>query len=132
MTTLTLHTVPNGRVDMSSVLPETLAGRTEDDIVRQVLLLDGSPVALGDLFEVGVDEADILTIRTDNNRLDYLGKGMTSGTLQIEGPAGHYAAQAMRGGELDIRGDAGDSAANGMKGGLLRIRGNATKITTHV
>lgn len=125
MTTLTLRTAPIGRVDMTGVLPETLTGRTADDIGRQVLHLEGGPVALGDLFEIGMDEADILTIRTDSDRLDCLGKGMTSGTLQIEGPAGHYAAQAMLGGELDIRGNAGDGAANGMKGGLLRIRGNA-------
>lgn len=124
MTTLTLRAAPSGRVDMTGVLPDTLAGQTADDIAKQILRVDGSPVTLGDLFEVEVDEIDILTLRTDSDRLDCLGKGMTSGTLRIEGPAGHYAAQTMRGGVLDISGHAGDGAANGMKGGLLHIRGN--------
>lgn len=125
MTTLSLRAVPNGRVDMTGVLPETLAGRSADDIGKQIIHLAGSPLMLGDLFEVDVDETDMLVIRTDSDRLDCLGKGMNTGSLQIEGPAGHYAAQGMRGGELDIRGDTGDGAANGMMGGLLRIRGNA-------
>lgn len=125
MTTLTLRVIPSGRIDMTGVLPETLAGRSVSDIEMQVLCLNGNPVALGDLFEVTADENDVLEIRTDCDRLDYLGKGMASGTLRVEGPAGNFAAQAMHGGELDIRGNAGDSAANGMKGGLLRIRGNA-------
>ncbi|HEX7972698.1 MAG TPA: formylmethanofuran dehydrogenase subunit C [Thiobacillus sp.] len=125
MTTLTLRAVPNGHVDMTGVLPETLAGRTVDDIERQIIHLAGRPVTLGDLFEVVADESGMLAIRTDCDRLDCLGKGMSTGILRVEGPAGHYAAQTMRGGELDIQGDAGDGAANGMKGGLLRIRGNA-------
>ena len=125
MTTLSLRAVPNGRVDMTGVLPETLAGRSADDIGKQIIHLAGSPLMLGDLFEVDVDETDMLVIRTDSDRLDCLGKGMNTGCLRVEGPAGHYAAQEMRGGELDIHGDAGDGAANGMRGGLLRIRGNA-------
>jgi formylmethanofuran dehydrogenase subunit C len=125
VTTLILRAVPNGRLDMTGVLPETLAGRTSDDIRRQILRLEGNPVALGDLFEIETGDDGVLEIRTDSDRLDCLGKGMTSGTLRVEGPAGHYVAQAMRGGEIDIRGNAGDAAANGMKGGLLRIRGNA-------
>lgn len=124
MTTLALCAVPNGRIDMTGVLPETLVGLAASDIKKQPLYLNGSPVALGDLFEVATDETDMLVIRTNSDRLDCLGKGMSTGCLRIEGPAGHYAAQAMRGGELDIQGDAGDGVANGMMGGLLRIRGN--------
>lgn len=125
MTTLSLRAVPNGRVDMTGVLPETLAGRRADDIAKQIIHLAGSPMMLGDLFEVDVDETDMLVIRTDSDRLDCLGKDMNTGSMRVEGPAGHYAAQGMRGGELDIRGDAGEGAANGMMDGLLRIRGNA-------
>ncbi|MDP1646256.1 MAG: formylmethanofuran dehydrogenase subunit C [Thiobacillus sp.] len=125
MITLTLRTAPDGRVDMTGVLPETLAGRAASDITAQFLRVDGNPVALGDLFEVAPGEGDVLVIRTDCDRLDCLGKGMTAGTLRVEGLAGHYVGQDLRGGKLEIQGDAGDYVANGMKGGLLRIHGNA-------
>lgn len=124
--TLTLRAAPAGRIDMSGVLPETLGGRTAGDIASQTVRVDGNPVALGDLFAVTPGEAGAaLRIDAGSGRLDCLGKGMTSGTLHVEGPAGHYAGQDLRGGELIIEGDAGDCAANGMRGGLLRIAGNA-------
>ena len=125
MTTLSLRIVPQGRVDMSGVVPEALAGRTANDIAAQRLQNNGSDVALGDLFDVTLDDDDTLVIHTHSDCLDYLGKGMTAGTLRVEGPAGHYAGQGLRGGEFAIHGDAGDCAANGMTGGLLRIQGNA-------
>lgn len=125
MTTLNLHVMPQGRVDMAGVLPEAMAGRAADDIAAQVVRVNGNPVALGDLFEVTLDDDGILVIHTNSDRLDYLGRGMRSGTLRVDGPAGHYAGQDLRGGEITIHGNVGDCAANGMAGGLLRIHGNA-------
>jgi len=124
--TLSLRAAPAGRIDMSGVLPETLGGRTAGDIAAQTVRVDGNPVALGELFAVTPGETGAaLLIDAGSGRLDCLGKGMTAGTLRVEGSAGHYAGQDLRGGELIITGDAGDCAANGMRGGLLRIAGNA-------
>ena len=125
MTTLNLRAIPHGRIDMTGVLQEKLAGRSTGDITALRLRVEGHPVALGDLFEVTLDDDKGLVIQTDSDRLDYLGKGMTSGTLRVDGPAGHYAGQDLRGGELAIHGNVGECAANGMTGGLLRIHGNA-------
>lgn len=125
MTTLNLRAVPPGRVDMTGVLPETMAGRTANDIAAQVVRVNGNPVALGDLFDVTRDDDDVLAIHTHSDRLDFLGRGMGSGTLHVEGPAGHYVGQDVHGGEISIRGDVGDCAANGMTGGVLRVYGNA-------
>ena len=122
--TLTLRAAPQGRVDMSGILPATLAGLSVAEIASLPLIMDGRPVALGELFDVVPGEANRLVICTDTNCLDYLGKSMTAGTIIVEGPAGHYTGQNLRGGELVIRGHAGHFAASGMKGGLLRIVGN--------
>lgn len=123
--TLTLRAAPHGRIDMTGVLPETLAGRSAGEIALHMLQMDGKPVALGELFEIATGAGDGLLIQGDCRRLDCLGKGMTVGTLRIEGNGGDFAGQNLRGGELVITGDVGDYAANGMKGGLLRISGHA-------
>lgn len=123
--TLTLRAAPQGRVDMSGVLPATLAGLSVAEIAALSLIMDGRPVALGELFDVAPGEANRLVICTATNCLDYLGKGMTAGAIIVEGPAGHYTGQNLRGGELVIRGHVGHFAASGMKGGLLHIVGNA-------
>ena len=124
-TILRLRAAPAGRIDMTGVLPETLAGRTAAEIERLTLRVDGVPVALGECFAVTAGAGDALTIRPDGARLDGLGRDMRAGTLRVEGAAGHYLAQGMRGGEAIVDGDAGDCAANGMRGGMLRIAGNA-------
>ncbi|KAB2321270.1 formylmethanofuran dehydrogenase subunit C [Betaproteobacteria bacterium SCN1] len=124
-TTLSLRTAPAGRIDMTGVLPEILAGRTAAEIEKMPLRVDGVPVALGECFAVTAGEGEALTIRPEGARLDGLGRDMRTGMLRVEGAAGHYLAQGMRGGELIVDGDAGDCAANGMRGGCLRIAGNA-------
>lgn len=123
--TLSLLAGYDGRIDMSGVLPETLAGKSTSEIAATMLLLDGHPIALGELFAVAPGSGDTLVIQGDARHLDYLGKDMTVGVLRVEGSAGHYAGQGLRGGELVIAGNCGDFAANGMRGGLLRIHGNA-------
>lgn len=125
MTTLTLRAVPQGRVDMSGVLPETMCGHSAFDIAARPVRMNGNPVALGELFDVRRDDDNVLVIHTHTDRLDYLGKSMRSGALRVYGPAGQYAGQDLCGGELNIQGDVGDCAGNGMTGGLLRIDGNA-------
>ncbi len=127
MSALTLILRPGipGRVDMSGILPETLAGLSAAEIARLNVAVDGRDVALGELFELTGGDADQLTIHTELSVLDKLGAGMRGGCLHVEGPAGHFAGLGMRGGELVLGGDAGDYAASSMLGGMLRIAGNA-------
>lgn len=110
---------------MSGVLPEVLADKTSAEIAALNVRLDGMPIALGDLFKVTGGEGNTLLICSDCRRLDYLGRGMTCGTMRIEGNAGNYSGQLMLGGELIIEGSTGDFAANGMRGGMMRVLGNA-------
>ncbi len=123
--TLSLQAGYAGRIDMSGVLPETLAGKSASEIAATRLLVDGQPIALGELFAVTPGDGDSLQIEADAGQLDCLGKDMSAGLLRVEGSAGHYAGQGLRGGELVIAGNCGDFAANGMRGGLLRVQGDA-------
>lgn len=123
--TLSLRDGGVGRIDLSGVLPETLAGKSASEIAAMPLRLDGQPVALGELFAVTPGAGHGLVIEAEGAQLDCLGKAMSAGLLRVEGSAGHYAGQDLRGGEVVIAGDCGDFAANGMRGGLLRIAGHA-------
>lgn len=123
--TLTLRAGLNGRVDMSGILPERLAGRPTREMAAMPVRLDGRPIPLGELFDVQTGSGETLVVQPGEARLDCLGKDMRSGCLRVEGHAGHYVGQGLVGGELRITGDAGDFAASGMKGGLLRIEGRA-------
>ncbi|MFM0322097.1 formylmethanofuran dehydrogenase subunit C [Caballeronia glebae] len=125
--TLRVKHAPGFRVDGSKLLPATLAAMSRTELPRIVLQGAGETCALGDLFDIALEQTDApaLTIEGDAPWLDRIGANMTEGTLTVHGDAGDHAGIKMLGGELDIRGDAGAFAACEMQGGRLSIHGDA-------
>ena len=123
--TLTLRQPPPGRVDLSPLLPERLAGLSPAAIGAIALACGNRPLAAGELFDVAAGDAGDLVIAGGSDRLDHVGSGMTGGRITVEGAVGAYAGLAMTGGELRITGDAGFAAATMMRGGLMVIEGDA-------
>jgi formylmethanofuran dehydrogenase subunit C len=122
--TLTLRAPPPQRVDLSALLPERLAGMSAAAIAGLPLPSGNGTIAAGDLFAIAPGDAADLVIAGDAARLDFIGHGMASGRITVDGPAGAHAGQAMRGGTLAVAGDAGPWAGAAMAGGLLIIGGN--------
>ena len=122
---LTLRQPPPGRVDLSPLLPERLAGLSPAAIAAIVLPCGNRPLAAGDLFDIAEGDAGDLVITGGSDRLDHVGKGMTGGRMTVEGEVGAYAGLAMTGGALRIAGKAGFAAAAMMRGGLVVIEGDA-------
>lgn len=122
---LSLRKGVKGRIDMTGILPEALAGKAGSSAGRMMVRLDGRPVELGELFAVTPGLTDKVIVQSEGACLDNLGAGMSTGTIISEGAAGRYAGLNMSGGEIVIEGDAGDCAASGMAGGMLNIRGSA-------
>ena len=108
---LTLRQPPPGRVDLSPLLPEWLAGLSPAAIAAIALPCGNRPLAAGDLFDIAAGDAADLVIIGGSDRLDQVGKGMTSGRITVEGEVGAYAGLAMTGGALRIAGKAGFAAA---------------------
>ena len=120
--TLTLRARPAHRINLSTLIPEHLAGLDAGQI-GGLPLTDGLRVA--DLFEVEAGDAQQLRIRNSCNRLTHVGAAMHSGTLKVEGNCGSFAGLGLDGGRLEITGNAGDFAGCGMKAGTLHVRGDA-------
>ncbi|SAK91105.1 Formyltransferase/hydrolase complex Fhc subunit C [Caballeronia temeraria] len=125
--TLRVKNAPGFRIDGSNLLPATLAAASRAELPRIVLQGAGETCALGDLFDIALEQTDMpaLTIEGDAPWLDRIGANMTEGALTVHGHAGDYAGIKMSGGELHIQGDAGAFAACEMQGGRLSIHGNA-------
>lgn len=115
------------RLDLSGLLPETLAGMSEAETRGLPMHLGNRRLPLGELFELetgdGPDD-ELLLIPLDT-KLDYVGAGMRRGSIRVEGSAGDHAGSAMSGGLLIIEGDCGDFAGSALRGGHLQIHGNA-------
>ena len=123
--TLTLRQPPPGRVDLSPLLPERLAGQSPAAIGAIALACGNRPLAAGELFDIAAGDAGHLVIAGGSDRFDHVGRGMSSGRITVEGEVGAYAGLAMTGGELRITGNAGFATAAMMRGGLIVIEGDA-------
>jgi formylmethanofuran dehydrogenase subunit C len=126
MLELTLKRTLEHRVDGSPLVPERLAKVPLADLLSLPLsTANSSRVRLEELFwvQLPAGPSDMVVIRGDCSRLDELGRGMSSGTLMVDGSAGDRVGSGMRGGTVLVAGDAGDEVCSGMRGGVVAIAG---------
>lgn len=120
--TLTLRAPLARDMDMSTLIPERLAGLN----VAQIGALSlGDASHVSNFFDVSGEDTKNILIRNSGNHLTHVGATMHSGSITIAGDCGTHAGLAMNGGRLRVNGDAGDFAGCGMKAGTIRIDGNA-------
>jgi len=138
--TLTLKADPRVPVEAESLNPDSVAGKSQEEIGNLPLLVGKTWETVADWFEVamagggedaGPEDAGQsphvpeLVLRGDLGRFKRLGEGMARGRMLVEGPVGFHAGARMRGGSLTIHGDAADFLGAHMAGGLLVVRGHA-------
>jgi formylmethanofuran dehydrogenase subunit C len=123
--TLTVTEAPRQRLDLSELLPERLAGLDPAAIAAIELPCGNRRLRLGDLCAIAPGDPADLCIHSSDAKIDYVGRGMTSGRVTVEGDVGAYAGLGMRGGHLIVKGHAGAFAGAAMHDGVMEIDGNA-------
>lgn len=126
MTTLalTLKTPTLQRVDCSPLIPDNLAGKSIADIAAIELQCGNRKLRTDSLFDIaGSDAADIV-IDNSSGKLDYIGHGMKSGRITVNGSAGSWLGFQMKNGEIILNGDADAYVAAELAGGTIRVNGN--------
>jgi formylmethanofuran dehydrogenase subunit C len=114
------------RVDVSPLTPEALADKTAAEIGRIELQCGNRKVVVDHLFEVRQDaDGDKVCFEGDGAKFDYVGLGMSRGSIHVCGNAGAYLGHRMQGGMITIDGDVGIFCAAEMNGGKILVRGNA-------
>lgn len=134
--TLALKQIPSLPMEAESINPESVCGKTVEEIQRLQLWCGNRQEVVGDYFDVeitsssesnGSGEKDLptVTLKGDLSRFKRLGQGMGAGTMVIQESVGFHAGAQMRGGMLVIQGNAGDWLGAHMEGGLIRVEGSA-------
>ena len=116
-----LKSPPPQRVDLSPLTPDRLRDRSAAEIARIELTSGNRRLAAGELFEITPGDPGEIGIRESCDRLDFIGRDMTAGTIAVDGDVGAYAGQFMRGGRLRVSGRAGPWAAAGLMGGAVEL-----------
>jgi len=123
--TFTLKTALQQRLDLSALTPDQLAEKSKADIAAILLPYGRKQLRADEAFELSGDDTANIVFANGNDKLDYIGSQMKSGTITINGDAGSYLGFQMRNGKLTVHGNVDIYAASGMSGGLLHIHGNA-------
>jgi formylmethanofuran dehydrogenase subunit C len=122
--TLSLKSLPAGRLDLSPLLPALAAGGLSG-LSELPLQLATQKIALGDLFALKGSDISQVVLEGDLSRVDGIGAAMQSGSLTIDGNAGAYLGTGMQGGEINVHGHAGHFVGVAMRKGSIHIKGNA-------
>ena len=123
--TFTLKASPQQRIDLSSLTPAHLVGKSPAEIGAIPLVVGRKKLRVDSLFDISGNNVDDIIIANSCDKLDYIGHDMKQGRITVHGNAGDYLGLKLRSGEITVHGNAGIFAASGMAGGFLHIHGNA-------
>jgi formylmethanofuran dehydrogenase subunit C len=112
-------------LEVEALSPDNLAGLGHAEILDQPVYLGNRQRRLGDFFEVEGEKSDSLELRGNLAQVKWIGRGMTRGSIVIQGNAGMHLGAYMTGGTITVEGDAADWLGAEMTGGLIRIHGSA-------
>ena len=123
--TFTLKTAQQQSIDCSALTPDSLSGKSIDEIGAIKLGTGKNTLRVSDAFDISGSDTKQLVFKNTTDKLNYIGANMTSGSITIEGDAGAYLGFGMKNATILCKGSAGAFAACSMRGGLLTINGNA-------
>jgi len=116
-------TVP---VEAECLTPDTLAGKSLDEIRRLPVQHGNRQEPLGDFFAVDGSADDLeIEIAGDCARVKWIGASMTRGKITIRGSAGMHLGAEMAGGEIQVHGNVADWLGAEMRGGRIHVKGDA-------
>ena len=127
MSTLTfaLKTSPAQRIDCSLLIPEFLSDKSIADIAAVELVTGNHTARVDELFDITGDDTADIKFTNSSDKLDFVGRNMTSGRITIEGNVGAYLGIFLEGGQIEVTGDTGIYTACEMKSGQIKVNGNA-------
>lgn len=121
-----LRTSSSIPIEVEGLNPETVRELDRAAIERFEIYHGNRQLALAELFEVSGDASDErLVWRGDCSGVHWIGAGMSSGEMIVEGNAGRHLGSEMRGGRIRVSGNAGDWVGGEMHGGEIHIAGHA-------
>ncbi len=127
---LTPKEQPQVPLEVDTILPDTLAGKTIDEIKSMNILYGNTEVELQEFFDVegesGEDPSELqIEFNGDVYNTKRIGQGMTTGEIVVKGNASMYVGAKMKGGKITVEGDVAGWAGQNMQGGEIVVMGNA-------
>lgn len=121
---LTLKKSPTVPLEAEVLSPDRLSDLSRDEIAALTLYHGKRQVRIDEFFDVEGEKSEEVEVEGDLNKVRWIGRAMSRGTLTVRGSVGMHLGAHMTGGEINVDGDAGDWIGAEMAGGTIRVSGN--------
>jgi formylmethanofuran dehydrogenase subunit C len=121
---LRLKDEPKQPLEAEVLSPDVIGSLSRNEILKLPVFLANRSFQLGDFFEIEGERSPCLELHGNLAKINLIGRGMSKGSIVIDGNAGMHLGASMSGGSITVHGNAADWLGAEMSGGLVRIRGN--------
>ena len=105
------------------ISPDIIGALGCDEIRALPVYLGNRKHSLGDFFEVVGEKSIHLELFGILERVKWIGKEMSRGSIVVHGSTGMHLGSGMSGGTINVYGDSADWVGAEMSGGLIHIHG---------
>ena len=125
--TITFHLKQQPTVPLEAevISPDKVGGLSNAEIGALTVYHGKRQVPLSEFFDVEGERSDELEIHGDCNKVRWIGREMTKGSITIHGNAGMHLGAYMKNGRIEVHGDGSDWIGAEMKNGFIHVHGNA-------
>ncbi|HEY3965429.1 MAG TPA: formylmethanofuran dehydrogenase subunit C [Planctomycetaceae bacterium] len=116
---------PTVPLEAEVLTPDVVCSLTNTEIRALTVYHGKRQLPLGDFFDVEGEKCDDLILHGALNKVRWVGRAMSQGSITIHGDVGMHLGSYMKGGRIDVRGNASDWIGGEMKNGFIHIHGNA-------
>lgn len=123
--TLRLTRPPTVPLEAEVLSPAVMASRSNAEIRALVVYHGKRQLPLGEFFDVEGERSSDLLLHGELQKVRWIGRAMSQGSITIHGAAGMHLGAYMTGGRIEVHGNASDWVGAEMKGGFIHVHGNA-------
>ncbi|MCA9068476.1 MAG: formylmethanofuran dehydrogenase subunit C, partial [Planctomycetaceae bacterium] len=124
-TTFHLKRQPTVPLEAEVITPDKIQGLSHSEICALTVYHGKRQLPLSEFFDVEGDGSEDLILHGAMDKVRWVGRAMSQGSLTVHGSIGMHLGSYMTGGRIEVHGNAGDWVGGEMKNGLIQIHGNA-------
>jgi len=123
--TLNLKREPLVPLEAEVISPDILGGLANSEIRALTVYHGKRQLPLGEFFDVDGEKSDDVVLHGGLQKVRWIGRQMTRGSITIHGPVGMHLGASMRGGRIEVFGPASDWVGAEMRNGFIHVHGDA-------
>ena len=123
--TFHLKRQPTVPLEAEVLSPDVLADLSNAEIQTLIVYHGKRQLPLREFFDVEGEHSEDLVIYGALQKVRWIGRAMSKGSVTVHGTVGMHLGAYMSGGRIEVHGSAGDWIGAEMKNGFIHVHGNA-------